>query len=479
MHTFQLRRGGPFGAAANPGAVAASCGPRGGRHGIASVLAMMYLVIFASLALGFYATVAIAAQLAGNEQRGSSAQLAAESGLQFLRYQMSRLDVPRNLSPDDQFKQVCTQLAANLNGTGNVGSAGVAYDGNTLTFPAAGVVRLDRSGTRGFRVTLTRNGPELVSRVVGCDETARYFRGIEVTFAQLPNTTTIFNFGVASRGPIQTSGSATIKGANDPARGSIITTTKSSPAVSINGKAVSGDICMTSKTSGVYLGSGVSVGGTTNTALIYKDHVHNGVPDPRFPDIDTSVYAKYATNTYVAGMNALDNCRVPAGVSCNLTGGAVIRGVLYLEKGASLHCSGGVTVQGVIVSSNDATVDLSTNVIDFGGQVNALSIKDLPESFGEVRNLTGAFIIAPTYRVRIWGNVGTITGTIFCGQFQMGGSAEGTIVGTVIQMLDVPTTISGSADVFIAGIADVQIPVGVTFGYYYGTRQNTYLEVRP
>jgi hypothetical protein len=479
MHTFHSRRGGPSGAAANPGAVAAWCGPRGGRRGIASVLAMMYLVIFAVLALGFYATVAIAAQLAGNEQRGASAQVAAESGLQFLRYQMSRLDVPQNLSPDDQFKQVCTQLAANLSGTGNVGAAGVAYDGNSLTFPAAGVVRLDRSGMRGFRVTLTRNGAELVSRVVGCDETAHYFRGIEVTFAKLPRTTTIFNYGVASRGPILTSGSSTIKGQTDPARGSIITTTISSPAVSINGKAVSGDICMTGKSSAVYLGSGVSVGGTTNTALIYKEHVHTDLPDPRFPDVDTSVYAKYATNTYVSGMSALDNCRIPAGVSCSLSGGAVIRGVLYLEKGASLHCSGGVTVQGVIVASNDATVDLANNVIEFGGQVTSLSIKDLPESFGEVRNLTGAFIIAPTYRVRFWGNVGNITGTIICGQFQMGGSAEGTIVGTIIQMLDVPTTISGSADVFIAGTADIQIPVGVTFGTYYGARQSTYLEVRP
>jgi hypothetical protein len=289
----------------------------------------------------------------------------------------------------------------------------------------------------------------------------------------------VFGFGVASRGSITTSGASTIKGLNDPARGGILSTSSSPTAVTINGKAVSGDIGMTNPKASVSLGSGVSIGGTTNTALIYKDHVKTGVPEPRFPDVDTSVYSKYATNVYVDGMTNLDNVRVPAGATASVSGGTV-RGVLYLEKGAAVKFSGSTVVQGVIVGSTDSVGDLANHVIEFGGSVTAKPMAELPESFGEVRSLTGAFIIAPTYRVRLWGNFGSILGTIICGQFQMGGSAEGTIVGSVIQMLDVPMTITGSADVVIAGTGEgTVIPLGVTFGAYYAARQMTYLEVTP
>jgi hypothetical protein len=219
------------------------------------------------------------------------------------------------------------------------------------------------------------------------------------------------------------------------------------------------------------------VGGTTNTSLIQKDHVRTGVQEPRFPDVDVSVYLKYATNVYTAGMTQLDNCRVPAGVACNLSSGT-IRGVLYLEKGASLKCSGNVVVQAVIVGSTEST-DLNTNVIEFGGGVTALQMKDLPEWFGDLRYISGAFIVAPTYRVRMWSNFGSVTGTIICGQFQMGGSAEGTLVGSVIQMMDVPTTIAGSADVYIAGTGSAPTIPGVTFGAYFVPQTGSYLEVAP
>jgi len=479
MHLFQILRGGPSGAAAKPGAVPALRGPRGGRRGIASVLAMLYLVIFGALAVGFYATVNMAAQVASNERRSASAQLATESGLAFTRYQLSRLDLPQNLSGDDQFNEMYIQLGARLNRSGNLGGGVVTYGPTVLAFPDAGSVKLDAVGERGFRVNLSRAGDRLVARVTGRDESGRIARAVEVSFEKKAKWTNVCDFGIASRGSVSTSGAATIKGLTDPARGSILSTSSSSTAISINGKAVSGALCMTNKDARVSLGSGVNIGGATNTAIIYKDSVKTGVPEPRFPDVDTTLYAKYATNTYVAGMSTLDNCRVPAGVSCSLSGGAVIRGVLYLEKGSSLHCSGGTIVQGIIVSANDCPLDLNKNLIEFGGSVTSLAVKDLPASFGEVRDLTGAFIMAPNYRVRFWGNVGTINGTIICGQFQMGGSAEGTIVGSVVQTQDVPMTISGSADIVIAGTGATTYPPGVTFGAYYAPQPKTFLEVAP
>ena len=42
---------------------------RGARRGVASVLAMLYLVIFSTLALGFFASTTLSTQIAGNDRR--------------------------------------------------------------------------------------------------------------------------------------------------------------------------------------------------------------------------------------------------------------------------------------------------------------------------------------------------------------------------------------------------------------------------
>jgi hypothetical protein len=46
-------------------------------------------------------------------------------------------------------------------------------------------------------------------------------------------------------------------------------------------------------------------------------------------------------------------------------------------------------------------------------------------------------------------------------------------------MMDVPMTITGSADVYIAGTGTAPSIPGVTFGAYFAPQQASYLEVTP
>src|SRR5688500_4476701 len=82
------------------------------RRGIASLLAMLYLIIFSALALGFYAAVTMATQLAHNDEKAMNAQVAAESGLKFVRYQLSRVRVPGNTPPNEMMQEVPKDLLA-------------------------------------------------------------------------------------------------------------------------------------------------------------------------------------------------------------------------------------------------------------------------------------------------------------------------------------------------------------------------------
>src|SRR3954451_13739685 len=64
------------------------------RRGLASMLAMLYLVLFSALALGFYAATTTSNEVVSNDKLIAGAQAAAESGMDFMRYQLSLVTIP-------------------------------------------------------------------------------------------------------------------------------------------------------------------------------------------------------------------------------------------------------------------------------------------------------------------------------------------------------------------------------------------------
>ena len=458
---------------------------RSGRHGVASLMAMLYLVVFSALALGFYAATTTASQVAANERTSLAAQLAAESGIGFLRYHLSALDINANTLPTKILEEVYQQLRVRLDGTPNLGGSAVGYDGSSITIPETGYVSLDRAGAQKFRIIVTQVGDLLEAKIIGRGGTVTIGRGIDVKFQKANNATAIFNYGVASMGSVYTGGTSTITGLTDPTKGSILSTSTVSNPVTVMGKTVSGDISTVNPDALVTFGSGVSIGGTNNTQMIRQFHIHKGVPEPRFPDINTAVYEQYARNPYIAGMKVLDNVRIPSGTGTPagvpgpgplVLDSVTIKGVLYIEGSNYIEFKGNTNIQGAIVTANNIGLNTSRNVLYFSGSVTAQAIDTLPVSYGDERNLTGAFIIAPAYKVQMFGNFGTVSGSIISGQFQMGGSAEGTVMGSIIQMGGGETRIEGSADVVIASTGTTKYPAGVTFGIHYTNVPGSYFE---
>ena len=456
---------------------------------------MLYMVIFSALAIGFYAATTTATQVANNEKTSIAAQLAAESGIQFLRYHLSAMDIRDGLRPDQAFEEIFMQLESRLENSPNLDGSRVGWDGMTISIPERGYVNLDRAKNQRFRITISRAGDKLVAMVVGRGGNVQLGRGVEIEFSKAQNATDIFNFGVASRGRVLTSGNSTITGLTDPTKGSVLSTNRESlTPVEIMGTKISGDVSIVTNAE-VKFQSNVSIGGTQNHTLIRRDHIHKNAKEPRFPDIDTTAYAQEVVNTYTSGMTNLENCRIPAntGTPTNplkFPGGATVRGVLLIEGPNVIQFGGNVNIQGVIVAANDAPQALisggvvTNNVIEFSGSVTAAPIQDLNKTtyagskWDRIRALDGAFIIAPTFRVRMWGNFGDVGGTVVCAQFQMGGSAEGIIKGSIIQMRDdVATTIDGSADVVIASTGTTEYPPGVTFGHHFTPVYGSYKEV--
>src|SRR5687768_5755677 len=75
--------------ASDPGAAARGAGRWSSRRrGVTSVLAMLYLLLFSALALGFYAQTNLSVQIVRGEFKSGEAQVATESGLRFIRFHL-------------------------------------------------------------------------------------------------------------------------------------------------------------------------------------------------------------------------------------------------------------------------------------------------------------------------------------------------------------------------------------------------------
>jgi hypothetical protein len=143
------------------------------RRGVASVLAMLYMIIFAALALGFYAATNMSSQISSNEKRTIEAQLAVESGMQFLQYHLNAVSIPTSLTTDQAFEELCMQLEGRLEG-GNLGSYKIGYRPTAPGIP--GEIRIpDLPGqtisltpnSPGFRAVITAGDPAITVKFTG------------------------------------------------------------------------------------------------------------------------------------------------------------------------------------------------------------------------------------------------------------------------------------------------------------------------
>lgn len=447
------------------------------RRGVASMLAMLFLILFSVLAIGFYATSNTSAQVARNERVASDAQYAAESGLAFMRYQLGSIDIVAATQHEHLMPAVTAELGRLLDGTTNMGGNTVQAVNGLISIPSpTSWISLDPDNKQRFRASVSQSGAFLILTVSGQGTDPEIVRTVRIRFQKAPRASALFDYGVASKGKIVTSGASKIIGQGDPARGSVLSTNMTDPTpIVINGNEVSGDISIVNPSGNVSF-SGATIGGTSNTALIYQDHIHKGVPEPDFPEIDTSAYAAYATTKYI-GQKNLDNVYIAANTNPKFTGSTTIKGVLYVQAPNVVEFGGTVNIQGVIVVENGAALDLTKNQLNFTGDVTASGVETLPSTYGGLRQLTGAFILANNFSTSFSGNFGTVSGHVIASKIKFWGNAGGIIKGSVINLADVQMDVGGTSQVVIASTGTSNYPTGVTFGIKFAPLPDTYVEL--
>ena len=420
------------------------------RNGVAYVIAIMVMAILVTIAAAFAAFSNLGAQTSKNVADVHRARLAAESGLSFAIAQIRVIPLPSDTDDDTVIANIAAALGERLDASSNLAGATVTFSANTVHVPR---ITMDDGAFEIFIIqqpdkTLTLEAHGFVNdveRVAAIDLLLRPGH---------PNS--VFNYGLASRGPITITGDGEIRGKNELTEASVISTTEADVAVTIDGSVVvDGDISSTGETTSVVISGTPTIAGSTDPAVI-ADHIHFAVDPPVFPEVDTSIFRPLAinivdgtTNTGQAGQ-VFENILITAGTNPTFAADTIINGVVYIESPNIVNFSAKVTLNGVI-ATEDNDLDLESCKIHFGAQVEAYGVEALPDlpQFADVRDLTGSLVVAPGFDVSFAGHFSTISGTIAADKLSFSGQAEGTVMGSVVGLADYPTWISGTVNIVI------------------------------
>ncbi len=430
------------------------------QRGIVLILTMIILVVFASLAVAMSTLSDMNLQMADNQRCGAGARYAAESGVEVLRFWLSQITLSGNLDAANYLTAVHSFLVTDC----TLPSL-PTLTGSSVTLPA---VSLDAESQQTFSAVLALADANTLRLTV----TGQYegvTRTIQTDYGFDSRANSVFNYGVASRGPLSISGNILLTGATiEMESNAYIESLGDIQALSIIGNSqIGGDVSICNSLAVVDLQGGrAGIGGETGQTAI-DDHVEFGVPQVEFPEPTASMYASYASNVMDANTDtsadtSYANLRIPAGLNPHFSGNVTLQGVIFIETPNVVTFSGNVDMTAIVVGDGDWTDNSETNQINITGNITSESVSDLPHEaqFSGLHEETGTFIMAPGFAVSMGGNFSTVAGSIAGNGISFHGNAGGTINGSVINYSDEPMELSGNSDLLFNRSGLDGIPAG-------------------
>jgi hypothetical protein len=467
------------------------------RRGLSSLLAMLYLILFATLALGFYASTTTQTQVVANDSNGSRASLAAETGIDFVRFHLAQVSIPALTTEANLMQEVYNDLAPMLDGTDNL-------DGNTISINSArneiqipggadNFISLQNGAGPRFRAIITQDGRNLVVSAIGNSGAsaarAGTAAGMRLTFKTEQFPGTFFKNGMASKGTVLLDGVRVIQGI-PASMASVMSTLDAANAITIgsgntsNPGGIAGTITAIDGRTPI-IRTGASVAGTANVTTIQDEHVTYMKPTevPDFPVADTSIFKPFATNVYIPAQPTYDNIIIPPGVNPIFASGTVVRGVVYVQQPNLVTFNGNVSITGVIATEPTGTgIAGVTNTITFSGnggtKQGVQALPDEPQFIG-LKKLGGPFIVAPAFHVQMTGNFGSVAGHIAADSVTVSGSSAATLTGSVVALKETKQLrVGGAATITFAEDASLGY-AGLRFRERLYADPSTYQDFRP
>lgn len=428
------------------------------RSAFALIVSMIFVLVFSALAVAMFSTSSANMEIADNQHKANIAFTNAESGLDVMRFWLNRIKMPSSTPVASYFKTIVADLRADLIDN-SISNLPLKHDG------AIPPVQLESEnpGTFSVQMIIDAFTPTVLQLYVTgtYDEVSRTIR---VDYDIAPYRYPIFNYGLATRGPLRFPGNPTLIGANSAWEADVyIESSEASVALFVNGNTnFDGDINISNPAATAdFVGDVLIAGDHGETAI--ANHVFTGVDAPEFPIPDTDRFRTYATGdvisaaTYTKGMTIV-NGYIPAGTNPTFAGSVIVKGILFIEQPNIVTFGSNLQLQGMIVADGDIEAP-GTNAMSVIGNFGTAPYPADP-AFDAIRHEIGSSIIAPGFSAFFSGNYSTIEGVVAVSGVHFAGNANAIIKGTVINYSNVPAVVEGNATMTFDRSASPSIPAG-------------------
>ena len=434
------------------------------RRGVAAIMALIFVTLFASLAVAMASMSDGNLKIAHNQHKAATARTTAESGLEVVRFWLNRVAMPGTVAASNRFPSLYSSLQNDIT-TNGITNINPVYSATTITVAA---VPLDSAAQQSFAATITKIDDDNF-RLDVTGTAGQISRTIRAGYSFSQRANNVFDYGVATKGPLSLSGNIDLDGVNVAVEASVyIESENHDVALSIIGNSqIAGDVSITNPDATVDLQGGqAGIGGETGDDAI-ENHVFTGVPPTEFPVPNAGHFSQYVQNTFDPATTptsnvTLENILIPANSGpISFGGNVVILGVMYIETPNVIQFTGNTSITGIIVGDGDLYDDSAVNQIEFQGSVDSASVSELPrEQFGNLCDETGTFVMAPGFHVSFGGDFESLNGAIAANGVGFSGNAGGIINGSVINYADEPMNLSGNSDLFFNRSGTTEVPAG-------------------
>ncbi len=430
-------------------------------RGIAIVAALIFVALFSTLSIAMLSMSGSNLRIADNHHKSNLARSSAESGLEFVRYWMNGISMSGYLDVNTRYNTVLANLQSGLESCDI--DCRVNDDGSFSIGGLNSPIGLNESADKSFYAVIDSLGSAGIrTRIAG--RAGEFERTVQADFTYGVRESTVFDYGVATKGPLSLQGNILLDGVNISVESDVyIESEFEDGALEITGNSqIAGDVKIVNPDAYVTLQGGqAGIGGETGQEAI-DNHVIIGVPATDFPYPNTGYFEQYVDGSTITSSTlsggTYENIRIPANTNPTFNGNVVLKGVVFIEYPNQVTFAGNADITGIIIGDGDLNDHSGTSTIDFQGNVSSTSVANLPvEQYGNLTTETGTFLMAPGFSVSMGGNFDTLNGCIAANGIEFYGNAGGIIGGSVINYSPTPMTLSGNSDLYFnrSGITDV------------------------
>jgi len=429
------------------------------RRGAVLIISMIFVLIFTALAVSMATLSGTNVQLASNQHKVNCAFVSTESGQEAMRYWLSNVEIPSSTPPSDYFGAIVSTLQYDLDAN-NISNITVYNDGSIPP------VALHSASGQNFEGEILIDANDLnILQVYSTGGNGQITRTIRVNYDIEPYEYPIFDFGMATKGPVHFLGNPTITGINSNNEADIfIDSQNTNLTMLVTGNTnFDGDISIGNTNGNVDFWGDVQIGGDHGQPAI-DNHVTIGVETPEFPLPDTQHFLQYATgdiidsSTDISNHMTLTNAIIEAGTDPNFEGNIIIEGILYIEQLNIVIFSRNVALNGMIVGDGDA-YNPGTNSISFCGNFAANPYPPGAE-FDAIRHEVGSSIVAPGFSASFSGNFAALNGVMAVSGVHFSGNVNAVVKGTILNYSENPTVIEGNSTLNFDRSDNIKVPAG-------------------